>query len=175
MKDNRLPHNSKEEIIYGGVICLITVIIMLILNIGVAFNGFSTEAILSILKLIPIIWVIAMLLEGLVVGKISTKLVNKFTEKTDGFNTKILFNILFCVTAMSFSMTIIGGMIGTGSISMEPIITLPSHFPRNFFVAFWCEILLAQPIARLVMKIMHNKNYSNSLISCEAEDISVKE
>ena len=32
--DKRLPYNEKEGLIYGGIIALITVIVMLFLNIG---------------------------------------------------------------------------------------------------------------------------------------------
>lgn len=155
MSEKRLPRNIKEGILYGGVIALITVIVMLFLNIGTSFGGINKEALKMIFILTPIIWIIAMLLESLLVGKISEKLVEKFTEPTDGFNTRILFNILFCVTGMSALMTIIGGMIGAGKLTLEPFITFFSHWPRNFCVAFWCEILLAQPIARKVMKMIH--------------------
>ena len=157
MQEKRLPRNGKEGLLYGGIICLITVIVMLFLNIGTAAGGINSQTIKLILILIPIIWIIAMLIETLIVGKISEKLVEKFTQPTDGFNTKILFNILFCVTGMSCIMTIIGGMIGEGKICLEPIITFPTHWPRNFCVAIWCEMLLAQPIARLAMKLIHNK------------------
>ena len=169
MNEPRLPHNVKEELIYGGVICFITVIIMLTLNIGVAFGGFGKEAIKTILLLTPVIFVIAMLIEALLVGKISAKLVEKFTEPADGFNTRILFNILFCVTGMSAIMTIVGGMIGEGKLSMEPFITFASHWPRNFFVAFWCEMLFAQPTARKVMKLIH-QNTNKGLIDESTEE-----
>lgn len=60
---------------------------------------------------------------------------------------------------MSFIMTIIGGMYGEilniKSITLKPILDIPLHWPRNFFVAFWCEIILAQPLARFVMKKIH--------------------
>lgn len=155
MEEKRLPKNGKEGLLYGGIIAIITVIVMLFLNIGTAFGGINKEAIKVIIKLIPIIWIIAMLLEYLVVGKIAEKLVEHFTKSTDGFNAKILFNILFCVTGMSAMMTIIGGMIGAGKLTLEPFETFLSHWPRNFCVAFWCEILIAQPIARKVMQIIH--------------------
>lgn len=158
MNETRLPRNGKEGLLYGGIIAIITVIVMLTLNIGTAFGGINKESIKVILILTPIIWIIAMLLESLLVGRISEKLVEKFTEPSDGFNARILFNILFCVTGMSAIMTIIGGMIGAGKLTLEPIITFPSHWPRNFCVAFWCEILLAQPVARKAMKLLHKKN-----------------
>ena len=60
---------------------------------------------------------------------------------------------------MSFIMTIIGGMYGEilsiKSITLKPILDIPLHWPRNFFVAFWCEIVLAQPLARIVKKKIH--------------------
>ena len=157
MKEVRLPHNNKENLLYGGVICLITVIIMLILNICSVFGKFDLDILACVLKLTPIIWLVAMLIEMFIVGKIAEKLVDKFSSDKDGFNAKILFNILFCVTGMSAVMTIVGSFIGNGQISWEPFITFPSHWPRNFFVAFWCEILLAQPIARMLMKHIHKK------------------
>lgn len=156
MKEERLPQSAKEGVLYGGVICFITVVVMLFLNIGVAFGTINKEAIIAIVTLLPIIWVVAMLVETVIVGKISEKLVEKFVAPTDGFNTKILFNIVFCVTGMSMIMTIVGSMIGNGEISMEPFTSFLSHWPRNFCVAFWCEILLAQPAGRFVMKMLHH-------------------
>lgn len=153
----KLPNNKKEGFIYGGIICLITVIVMLSLNIYLNVGTINIDIFLSIIKLIPIIWIVAMVIETFIVGKISEKLVLKFSSKTDGFNAKILFNILFCVTGMSAVMTIVGAIIGSGKISLEPIITFPSHWPRNFFAAFWCEMLLAQPIARKIMEKIHLK------------------
>ena len=174
MEETRLPRNGKEGFLYGSVICLISVIVMLILNVGTSV-GFNKAGFLAILQLTPIIWVVAMLLETFVVGKISEKLVEKFTESTDGFNTKILFNIIFTITGMSSIMTILGAEIGNifsgVGLSIEPFETFFSHWPRNFFVIFWCEVLLAQPAGRLVMKLLHRnqekKSYSGELINEE--------
>lgn len=178
MQDNRLPKTKKEGIIYGGVIAIITVIVMVFLNITLEFKKIDGQVLFVIAVTIPIFWIVAMLLENFVIGRISEQLLKKFTLKTDGFNTKILFNILFCVTGMSFIMTIIGGIYGEilsiKSITLKPILDIPLHWPRNFFVAFWCEILLAQPLARFVMKKIHlacekTKNeMSNSDVVSEA-------
>lgn len=162
MEEKRLPRNGKEGLLYGGIIAIITVIVMLFLNVGTALGGINKESLKAIFVLTPIIWIIAMLVESLIVGKISEKLVEYFAEPTDGFNTRILFNILFCVTGMSAIMTIVGGMVGAGKLTLEPFETFFAHWPRNFCVAFWCEILLAQPIARKVMKIIH-KNENRAL------------
>ena len=125
--------------------------------------GVNKKSILIILKLVPIIWIVAMLIESLFIGRLASKLVERFSEPTDGFNAKILFNILFCVTGMSLIMSVLGSMIGSGTISLAPLINLPSHWPRNFCVAFWCQILLAQPAARLVMKKLHKHQLKKSV------------
>lgn len=154
MEDIRLPRNKKEGIIYGLTICIISVIIMASLNIILSFNRIDREVILIILKTIPVMVMIIFLLENILVGPISNKLVEKFTSKTDSVNAKILFNILFCVTLLSFIMTLVGPILGNG-ISMEILENFPSHWPRNFFFALWTELLLAQPLARKLMIIMH--------------------
>ena len=157
MKEMKSPNNKKEGFIYGGIICLITVIIMLTFNVYLNIGTLNYNTFIIIVKLLPLVWIVAMIIETLFIGKIAEKLVNKFSSENDGFNAKILFNILFCVTGMSALMTIIGAFIGNGKITIEPIITFPSHWPRNFFIALWCEMLLAQPVARLVMKKIHLK------------------
>lgn len=168
LEETRLPRNGKEGLLYGGIIAFITALIMMMVNIGIAFGGLGKETWVAILKTLPFAWVIAMLVETLLVGRIAEKLVNKFTEPSDGFNTKILFNILFCVTGMSAIMTVVGGMLGHG-FSLEPILTFPSIWPRNFCVALWCEILLAQPVARFAMKTLH-KRQAKTIKESEVKD-----
>lgn len=94
MSNIKLPNNKKESFIYGSIICLITVIIMLTFNIYYNVRIINIKTIITILRLIPIIWIAAMIVETFFVGKISKKLIARFSSKTDGFNAKILFNIL---------------------------------------------------------------------------------
>ncbi|MFF2496781.1 hypothetical protein [Peribacillus sp. NPDC058075] len=107
------------------------------------------------LHVILFVWVCVVLLVTLVVNPIVNKLVQKFIEPTDGFNARVLFTILFSVTLLSILLTVIGSWIGMGEISLEPIQTFFYDWPRNFFIAFWVEVLIAQPIARFVMKKLH--------------------
>lgn len=86
--DKRLPYNEKEGLIYGGIIALITVIVMLFLNIGTSFGMINLKVLLIILKMIPIIWLTAMLVEHFIVGKISDKLMSIFTTNNDSFIVK---------------------------------------------------------------------------------------
>lgn len=157
MAEKRLPRSGKEGFLYGAVICLITCVIMMMLNIGTAFGTLCTKEVwFTIVRAIPLVWCVAMLWESFVVGRIAHKLVSIFVEPSDGFNANILFNIVFVVAMMSTSMTIIGPVVSGESISTAFSGWL-HHWPRNFCVAFWCECLLAQPIARKVMVLIHNR------------------
>lgn len=172
MEETRLPKNGKEGFIYGLIICAITVCIMMTVNVWAGAGTMNGEIFLSMLKTYPICLIAAMLIETFIVGKITNVLLNKFTIPSDGFNARILFNILFCVTGMSIIMTIVGSMIGTGKISLDPFIHFPTTWPRNFCIAFWCEILVAQPIARFAMKKWHNVQSNKAEIQLDSETIS---
>ena len=95
MEETRLPRNGKEGLLYGGIIALITALVMMMLNIGIAFGGLGKEAWIAILKTLPFAWGIAMLVETLLVGRIAEKLVNKFTEPSDGFNTNLYMGHIY--------------------------------------------------------------------------------
>jgi len=95
-----------------------------------------------------------MLLEMFIVGKMADKLVNVFSLPTDSLNANILFRTFFTVIGMSIIMTIVGGSLANG-FSLETIKEFPISWPRNFCVVIFWELIIAQPIARTVMRIMH--------------------
>jgi hypothetical protein len=42
-------------------------------------------------------------------------------------------------------------------VSMEPFQNFLHIWPRNFGIAFWVEMLVAQPIARFAIKKLHHR------------------
>ncbi|MBU3088207.1 DUF2798 domain-containing protein [Clostridium gasigenes] len=149
-----MPRNEKEGLIYGSVICGLTCIFMATMNICINMGGVSGEAIVTALKAFPLVFIIAMLLEKFIVGKIADKLVNIFSLPTDSLNAHILFRTFFTVIGMSIIMTTVGGILATG-FSLEVIKEFPISWPRNFCVVIFLELLIVQPIARNVMIRMH--------------------
>ncbi len=166
MEELRLPWNNREGFLYGGVISLITCIIMSTFNIAKSFGKFDAEVMMTSLICLPILWVVVMLLMTFIVGRIANMGVQRFTEPTDGFNTRIVFNIIFCVTMMSASMTFIGPFVGdvlSGGIDLARLTSdWPVNWPVNFCVAFWVELLIAQPAARMVMKRKHMRQINSA-------------
>lgn len=153
-QDTRLPRNAKEGVLFGAIICTLTVIFMTSLNIILAVGEFNQEVALAILKTIPLMWVIVMIIEPAVFGRIAEKLTEKFTAPTDSFNAKILFRIVFTVLGMSMAMTLIGDIVGNG-FSSETFSHFLTNWPRNFLIVLIAESIVIQPIARFVMVKLH--------------------
>ena len=84
------------------------------LNVILGVGEFNGDVVLTILKMLPIIWIIVMIIEPVIFGRIAEALVAKFTKPTDSFNAKILFRILFTVLGMSAAMTFVGDIVGNG-------------------------------------------------------------
>ncbi|WP_339824993.1 hypothetical protein NST45_04430 [Paenibacillus sp. FSL R7-0163] len=152
--DKRLPRNGKEGILFLLIISIISVNTIAPIIVGLE-RGFSKEVYIDTLKVIPFMWMIVVLSVRLVAGPIVGKVMPKFMGQTDGFNARILLNTLLNVTVLSILLSIIGTWVGTKQINLDPLKNFLHIWPRNFGIAFWIELLVAQPIARFAMKTLH--------------------
>lgn len=155
-REARLPQSPKEGILYMLIISIISVNTIAPIIMGMEL-GFSKENYFETLKVIPIMWMIVIMLVRFVAEPLVGKVMPKFVGQTDGFNARVLLNILLNVTILSIFLTIIGPWVGTKQINLEPFQNFFHSWFRNFGVAFWIELIFAQPIARLVMKKLHAK------------------
>ncbi|QXZ10926.1 DUF2798 domain-containing protein [Comamonas sp. Y33R10-2] len=154
-QDNRLPHNNKEGAIYGATICSLTALVMTTFNVLIHAQEVNAQTLQSIAFYFPLMFVIAMLVEPLLVGRIAEKAMHRLSPATDSGNAKILFRMVFTVFGMSLVMTGIGNLIAFGA---EGWLGRMLHdWPRNFFVVLILEALIIQPIARAVMVKLHQK------------------
>ncbi|MCB2293522.1 DUF2798 domain-containing protein [Clostridium algoriphilum] len=154
-----MPRNGKEGLVYGGVICALTCTFMATMNICISMGGVSKVALITSIKLFPVLFIAAMLIETFIVGKIAGKLTGVFCAPKDSLNAHILFRTFFTVIGMSMIMTNVGAGIGTG-FSMELFKNFPIAWPRNFCIVIFLELLIVQPIARNMMRMIH-KNQEN--------------
>ncbi len=152
-----MPTNKREGFIYGICMCLIMVFFMGLLNISIHLSGLNLNSIKTAFIAFPVTFIIAFLLEELVVRKINNMLLEKFVDKSDSANAYILFNCFFIVTFMSLIMTVVGGFLSGDNIQI-----IFSEFfirwPRNFCAAFFLNILVAGPISRFVLTVIQSKN-----------------
>lgn len=160
-KEDRLPQNAREGILFLLIISVISVNTIAPIIVGME-RGFSKENYLETLKIIPYMWVIVVLLVRLVAGPLAGRIMPRFSGQTDGFNARILLNTLLNVTILSIFLTILGTWVGSKQVSLEPFRNFFHDWFRNFGVAFWIELLIAQPIARYAMKKIHARQTSQA-------------
>jgi len=166
--EKRLPKNGKEGLLYGTIISTLTVLFMTSFSIILAVGEFNGDVAFTILKTIPIMWIIVMIIEPTIFGRIAEALVAKFTKPTDSFNAKIVFRILFTVLGMSAAMTFIGDIVGNG-FSTEIFSNWLHNWPRNFVIVLIAESLVIQPIARFVMVKLHETQDKKAQLELNAQ------
>ena len=156
----KLPRNKKEFALFMGIISIISVNIIAPL-ITCFEMGFHLSVWADALKVIPFIWlsVIALVL---LTYKPAEWMTGKIVAEGDSFNAHIVVNILCTVFLMSIFLTVIGTWIGFRQVTMEPIRMFFYKWPRNFAIPFAVEALVAQPIARIVMRKLHEARDSKS-------------
>ena len=154
-QDNRLPHNNKEGAIYGATICFLTALMMTTFNVILHTPEVNAQTLKSIAFFFPLMFVIAMLVGPLLVGRIAEKAMHRLSPATDSGNAKILFRMVFTVFGMSLVMTGIGNLIAFGADGW--LNRMLHDWPRNFFIVLILEALVIQPIARAVMVKLHQK------------------
>ena len=167
-QEKRLPRNGKEGLLYGAIISTLTVLFMTSFSVIYFVGEFNGDVAMTILKMIPIMWIIVMVIEPVIFGRIAEALVAKFTQPTDSFNAKILFRILFTVLGMSAAMTLIGD-IATNGIHSELFSNWIMNWPRNFVIVLIAESLVIQPFARFVMVKLHESQDKKALLAGNAQ------
>lgn len=163
-QDKRLPHNGKEGLLYGSIIVTITVLLMSSYSVLLYTDHFTMETMWMILKIMPVMWIMAMVLEGAVVGRIAESLTGKLTKHSSSFHKKTLLRIVFTVIGMSVAMTFIGDMVANG-FHDELFSNWLANWPRNFLIVLMAESLLIQPLARLAMVKLHESKDRKTAIA----------
>ena len=174
MEELRLPWSNKEGILFGCVIAFLSSLIIsgynLYFNVGYGPDRL-VDFVCDFLIVWPIIFLIAFILSNTVVGWIAGKFVRRFMAPTDSTNTYICFNLIMCVLLMSVILTFVGGLVGEtvaylmsgAEIDVAGLLeSWPSIWPRNFCIAFWVEMLIAQPAARRVMVMIHRRKLARA-------------
>ena len=166
-KEERLPQNAKEGILFLLIVSIISVNTIAPMIMGME-RGFTKENYIETLKIIPFMWVIVVLLVRLVAGPLVGKIMPKLVGQTDGFNARVLLTIFLNVTILSILLTIIGTWVGTRQISLEPFQNFFHSWFRNFGIAFWIELLIAQPIVRFAMKKIHARQTNRAKMKIQS-------
>ena len=147
-----MPRTKREGVFYGVVMAFTMSIFMNLFNMFL-HAGASMESLGRALLLQPIIFAIVMLVEGLVVSNLAHKAMRRFVQAKDSLEARALAQTVCMVTGMSLAMSVIG-LVLAGT----PLPELPTRFaaawPVNFCMAFWWQILVAGPTARMALRAL---------------------
>lgn len=167
--EKRLPRNGKEGFLYGTIISTLTVLFMTTYSAIYFAGGLNGDVAWTIVKMLPIIWVIVMVIEPALIGRMAETLTAKMTKPEDSFNAKILFRILFTVLGMSAVMTLVGDIVGNG-FHPDLFSSWLLNWPRNFVIVLAAESLVIQPIARFVMVKLHEAQDAKQALPAVVEE-----
>ena len=158
-----MPRTKREGIFYGVVMAFTMSIFMNLLNTFL-HAGVSMQSLGKALLLQPVIFAIVMIVEGLVVSNLAQKTMKHFVRTKDSTEAHALARTVCMVTGMSLAMSLIG-LVLAGTTLAELPLRFASAWPVNFCAAFWWQILVAGPIARMSLKILRSYRKDSELIA----------
>lgn len=148
-----MPRNGREFLAFMLVISLISVNVIPVLISGLTL-GFSLATWTGVLRVLPMLWV-AVVGVVVVTMKPAKMLTSRLVRLGDSFGAHVVVSTLCSVFCMSLVLTVVGTWVGMWKINTQPLTHFAELWPRNFTIAFVVEALLAQPVARLVMRHYH--------------------
>lgn len=152
--------NKKEQMVFTTLTCACMVLGMSIYNV-ILLKGFTLSVFIDVaLGFVPA-FIVGLLLDIFIVGKISKSVVTKIVKQGDPLIKKILFMSCFMVTGMVLLMSLYGAIMNVG-FSTE----LPTAYVKgvgfNFIAALPLQFLIVGPIVRLIFTKIYSEERSFS-------------
>lgn len=149
----RLPQNLKETVLFMAIISVISVNLIAPIITGLEV-GFSLNHWAMVLHQLPLLWVSVIILV-VVTQQPASKMASYFLDQNASFRSTMMITAMCNVFLMSLVLTILGTWIGTGSVTLDPVVHFFAKWPRNYTIALVVEAFIAQPIARSAMAWLH--------------------
>lgn len=152
--------NKKEQLVFTTLTCACMVFGMSIYNV-LLLKGFTSSVWFDVIIGFVPAFIVGLLLDIFVVGKLSKSVVTKIVKQGDPLIKKILFMSFFMVSGMVLLMSLYGAIMNVG-ISPE----LPSAYVKgvcfNFIAALPLQLLIVGPIVRLIFTKIYSEERSLS-------------
>lgn len=163
-----MPKNKFQDAVFTVIMVIVMVYAMVCYNISTNMGGLSNEVFLMALKELPIMGVIAFILEFFLIGKLAQKLALKLLDPkktpsiliTIGISTVI---VCFMCPIMSFFGSIFFNYEGMENIIAKWLQIAVLNFP----MALCWQIFYAGPFVRFIFrKIFKEKKMQENKKSC---------
>ena len=140
--------NKTEKFIFTLMMCACMVLGMTIYNM-ILVKGFTTEIFSDLLYEYWPGFIVALILDIFVVGKIAKFFASKLVKENDPMIKRILLISSFMVCGMVLCMSFYGAFINIGFSPILPYAYINAIW-KNFIVALPLNLLIVSPLVRTV-------------------------
>lgn len=153
-----MPKTKFQDFIYTIIMVIVMVYAMVFYNI-INMEGPSNSAFLMALKELPIMGLIAFILEFFLIGKIAQKIAFKIMNPKEDKPIFITIAISCIIVAfMCPTMSLIGSLLFNYNGPENIIINWLSLTISNFPMALFWQLFYAGPLVRLIFKHIFKNN-----------------
>jgi hypothetical protein len=155
VKEENMPKNKRESLIYTIMMCFFMVLWMSIYNVSISMGKLSLESIREGWMGLPLAYVIAVCCDWFLVSGIAKGFAFRYLVKPDSSDIRKVLSISCCmVIPMVIVMSFYGTLevcVTTGAWDRMVFIYLV-NIPRNFIMALPLQLLVAGPIVRTIFR-----------------------
>lgn len=153
-----MPKTKFQDLIYTIIMVIVMVYAMVFYNI-ISIEGPSNQAFIMAFKELPIMGLIAFILEFFLIGKIAQKLALRLVNpKEDKPIMMILAVSSIIVAFMCPTMSLIGSLLFNFNGFENIIINWLTLTIKNFPMALFWQIFYAGPFVRLIFRHIFKNN-----------------
>ena len=152
----KMPKTKFQDFIYTIIMVIVMVYAMVFYNI-ISMKGPTNKTFLMALKEVPIMGLIAFLLEFFIIGKIAHKLAFQIMNPQEDKPIFITITISCIIVAfMCPIMSLIGSLLFNYNGMENIIINWLSMAIKNFPMALFWQVFYAGPLVRFILNIRIN-------------------
>ena len=140
--------NKKEAFLFTFIMCALMVLGMSIYNL-ILLEGISGTLVKHLLIGYVPVFIIALVLDLFVVGKVAKKIAHRLIKANDPLFKKIMLISFFMVSGMVLFMSFYGAVSHVGWSEELPKAYL-SSLGKNFIFALPLQFLIVGPLTRLI-------------------------
>ncbi|MNJ48539.1 hypothetical protein D3C77_437350 [compost metagenome] len=140
--------NKKQNLIFTMMMCALMVLGMSIYNV-LLIKGLSVQLLWDVIVGYVPVFIIALVLDVLVVGKIAKAIANKLIPAKKPTVKKVLLISFFMVSGMVLLMSLYGALMHVGVSNELPQAYLTAVW-KNFVCALPLQLLIVGPTTRMI-------------------------
>lgn len=153
-----MPKTKFQDVVFTIIMVIVMVYAMVCYNIAFDKGGMSNDIFFLALYELPVMCVVAFLLEFLLVGKIAKKITFKHfnPQNTNSFVLTVMISSV-TVAFMCPVMSLIASLLFSFTEVEDIVSNFLNTFVRNFPMALCWQLFFAGPFVRFVFRLLFKK------------------